>query len=93
MSKFNTETDARLQPGEDEGKLDCGCVLFYDESACACIRMCKLHKTAPKLLASLRDVVVWTQTHQRGECREADLAESLVDAEKLIAKLKVRHAG
>jgi len=50
MITFNPETDSRCQPAETYGVLDCGCVLFYDDQDCACLRMCKLHRKAEKML-------------------------------------------
>lgn len=39
-----------------------------------------------ELLAALRDVIVWTETFNRGECRESELQESINDANALLKK-------
>ncbi len=45
-----------------------------------------LEPVTRELLDSLRDVLVWQATYERGECRRGDLEESLRDARKVIKK-------
>ena len=50
------EVSARLMENEDEGTLDCGCLLTRDGGDGAAIIFCPTHAAAPALLEALQTI-------------------------------------
>ena len=40
-----------------------------------------------ELIAALKDVLVWQETFERGECRRGELEQAITDAKALLEKI------